>query len=191
MSNVVQIKKQNKKTSSEPIKFLTPEEEAWIRAKVLGDNSRDALLIRFIMHTGCRASEALAIKKSYFADSSTSVFIPGLKGSLSRQVPLPKDLYSALKEYISTQSGDMLFDISYSMIRKIWYKYSPDSCRGHSKTEAKGIHSLRHTAAINLYKRCRNIYTVRTILGHKDIANTMIYMTYVDTVEELAKAMGV
>ena len=71
-----------------------------------------------------------------------------------------------------------IFPISYIRFHQIWDKYRP--CH-------KKLHSLRHTFAIRLYKKTKDIRLVQFALGHRNIANTMIYADYVYSQEELKK----
>ena len=155
-------------------------------------NERDYLLLMLLITLGIRGGEVLLLKRSDLLNSQDnphSIWITALKGSRSRYMPLPDDLWLKLKTYADNCATQVLFDISKSRLKQIWHEYSPQSCRGKSKQEARGIHSLRHNFAIDLYKRERNIRMVQTALGHQSIDNTLIYMTYVESGQELRKAM--
>lgn len=158
--------------------YLTTDELTSLQANIIHNTSvRDRLLIQLAIATGARASELLAITKSDLNPSEGTVLIHGLKNSFDRAIPLPKALFDEL----STLEGDLLFPISYSRLKQIWQWFRPN--------KHKGIKSLRHTFAINLYKRSRDIRLVQVALGHKSIQNTMVYMKLVVSTEDLRNAL--
>ena len=143
-------------------------------------NLRDILLIRLALFTGARATELLNIQVNDF-DPSPSVYIKGIKGSSDREIPLKKAFYNQIQSYIQTKEikpTDRLFSISYPRLVQIWINYRP--------TEKK-FHSLRHTFAIHLYKKTKDIRLLQFALGHRNIANTMIYANYLYSQEELRR----
>lgn len=143
-------------------------------------DARNCLLLWMGLKTGARAQEILNIKVSDFSSYDQTVFIRGLKGSNDREIPLQKDLYKKLETFLRTTklSQGPIFDISYQRLYQIWDFYRP--CH-------KSFHSLRHTFAINLYKKTRDLRLVQVALGHRNINNTMIYADYIYSKEELRK----
>jgi len=128
------------------------------------------------LHTGGRATELLRLSEKDLDHHSHSVFITGIKGSNDREIPLPHWLFKEV-EQIRFVDG-MLFPISYNRLRQIWQFYRPVQ---------KKFHSLRHTFAIQLYKKSKDLRLVQVALGHRNITNTMIYADYVYTQDELRK----
>lgn len=157
-------------------KFLTPEELEHLKKFASDLKNRDHVLIQLAIATGARASELLAIRSKDLVEGKSAVYIYGLKGSRDRQLPIPKSLFHALKRL-----GDVPFAITYSRWHQIWENYAPNK---------KKFHSLRHTFAINLYKAKRDLILVQMALGHKDILNTMVYLEYVYSQEELEKKLS-
>jgi integrase/recombinase XerC len=51
----------------------------------------------------------------------------------------------------------------------------------------KKLHGLRHTFAIRLYKKTKDIRLVQVALGHRNITNTMVYADYAYSQQELRK----
>lgn len=153
-------------------KFLEQPELQTLKAR-LSLNNRDEVLILLAIETGARASELLGLVPSDFFDSSHSVLIRALKGGKDRELPLREDLYKAAKQFVP-------FGIGYPRLHQIWTRYKP--CN-------KKFHSLRHTFALELYRRHRDVYLVKTALGHKSITNTQIYVDYLYNTEELRKLL--
>jgi integrase/recombinase XerC len=157
-------------------KFLDPDEAKRLRAMTKGLENRDQIIIQLAFATGARASEILAITKADLDDVEKAVYIRGLKGSRDRTLPLPKSLYNAIVKL----EGEKPFDITYSRLHQIWDQFSPNG---------KKFHSIRHTFAVELYKRTRDIRLVQLALGHKDLRNTMVYVDFVYSQEELRKVL--
>lgn len=173
-------------------KFLTDGELAhlemvldrtlFIIGVITGADFRNALVLKLLVHTGARVTEVLNLVKSDLNLESKSVLIHGLKGSRDREIPLPKKLFDLLKTYASTIEGDLIFPIDYDTIRNAWVFYRPVK---------KKLHSLRHSCALRVYGKTKDIKIVSTLLGHKAIQNSNIYLSYHHNSDELRKALGI
>lgn len=150
-----------------------------ITTRYMATNERDCLLLKLAMATGARASEILAVRKCDLVDNS--VYIRGLKGSNDRELPLKRPLYQKLQRYAAGVEGELLFPIGYRQFCTIWHHYRPVE---------KKLHSIRHSYAIRLYKRTKDIHLVKTALGHKSLLNTQVYMDYVYSQTELRRAIA-
>ena len=142
------------------------------------DDLRNCTLLWLLLHTGGRAQEILNILKSDLNNFEETVLIRGIKGSNDRELPLPKWLFQRLLRAAELSNSDRVFPITYNRLRQIWELYRPTP---------KKIHSLRHTFAIRLYKKTRDLRLVQVALGHRNITNTMIYADYVYSQQELKK----
>lgn len=162
--------------------LLQPELERLekILSDYIDDSARDCIILKLALLTGARATEILNLKKEDLNPYDQTLYIRGIKGSSDRELPLPKQFFQRLNKL--AQEGnpeeDRIFPISYNRLRQIWQFYRPV----HKK-----FHSLRHTFAINLYKKTKDIRLVQFALGHRNITNTMIYADYVYSQEELKK----
>lgn len=141
---------------------------------------RNVTLLRLALATGARASELLATKKADLDSEERTLFIRGIKGSNDRELPLRPQLFDQLERLKDQTPGEMLFPISYNRLRQIWQLYRPV----HKK-----FHCLRHTFAIQLYKKTKDVRLLQMALGHRNIVNTMIYADYVYSREELRKLL--
>ncbi len=139
---------------------------------------RNCLLLYVAIYTGARATEILNIEKEDLNVYEQSVFIHGIKGSNDREIPLPEWLFDMLEDYSKTLKGEKLFDISYHRLRQIWDHYRPVK---------KKFHCLRHTFAIRLYKKVKDLRLLQIALGHRNITNTMIYADFVYSQNEMRK----
>lgn len=139
---------------------------------------RDCLLLSLALRTGARAQELLNIEKRDLNTYDQSILIHGIKGSNDREIPLHPQFFSKLFYFSERQDGAHLFDISYPRLVQIWNFYRPTN---------KKFHSLRHTFAIELYRKTKDIRLVQVALGHRNITNTMIYADYVYSQQELRR----
>jgi integrase len=140
---------------------------------------RNCLALLLALKTGARAQELLNLRKNDLNTYDQTIFIKGLKGSDDRELPLAPEIFEELEAYSRPlAASDLLFPISYHRIRQIWCDYRP---------VAKKFHSLRHTFAIRLYKKTKDIRLLQVALGHRNVTNTMIYADYVYSQSELKK----
>ena len=139
---------------------------------------RNVLLIELALKTGARAQELLNVCRADINSYDETVLIRGIKGSGDREIPLPRPLFHRLMQYASQLPGEKIFDVSYNRFRDIWVHYRP---------VPKKLHALRHTFAIRLFKKTKDLRLVQMALGHRNITNTMVYADYIYSQSELRK----
>jgi integrase len=162
-------------------KYIERDEEIELFKALSQAKERDCLLIELALYSGARESELIKIEVSDLNLSKMSVFIKHpLKGSNSREVPLPKEFFNRLASFIKDKRG-RIFPISDSRVRQIWMSIRPFD---------KSFHSLRHTFARKQYARKPDILIVQKLLGHKSVASTMIYTERNYEVDQLREVMG-
>ncbi|MEK6554422.1 MAG: site-specific integrase [Bdellovibrionota bacterium] len=162
-------------------KYLLPDELEHLEKLLsthLDTDTRNCLALLLALKTGGRAQEILNLRKSSLNAYEESVLIEGLKGSNDREIPIQPALFKKLMAYAKTVEGEVLFPITYNRFRQIWDLYRP---------APKKLHALRHTFAIQLYKKTKDIRLVQVALGHRNVMNTMIYADYVYSQTELRK----
>lgn len=164
-------------------KFLSDDEVTQLN-RVLESWSekepRNVLMIRMLLKYGMRISELLELRKR---DVDPLEFrIKGSKGGLPREFPLSKDLALALAAELKKCESldDRVFPILYNRARDIWADYRP---------VRKRIHSLRHTFAVRLYLKTKDIRLVQRALGHKHLATTLIYQEFFYTKESFKQLL--
>lgn len=150
--------------------------------KHLETDTRNCLLLLLAIKTGARATELLNIEKKDLDSQNGTIYIRGIKNSNSCEIPIPRPLFDRLSAYADTLTSERIFPISYSRLYAIWKIYGP---RG------KKLHSTRHTVALNCYKKTKDIHITKTLLRQKSINNTLIYLDYVYSQNELKQALGI
>lgn len=163
-------------------KYLTDQEYDHLIELLHAHKERDlrnCLLLFLALFTGARATELLNLKVSDLDENDQTLFIQGIKGSNNREIPLAPWLFQLCKQYVrQNHISRRLFPITYNRLLQIWQFYRPVE---------KKFHALRHTFAIRLYKKTKDIRLLQVALGHRNIMNTMIYADYVYSQEELKK----
>lgn len=165
-------------------KYLTEDELKMVSAvltRYREKDVRDVLMLDLLLATGARVGELLMLRPRDLNQADGSIFFHGLKGSSDREIPVPAELFSRLTSYAEGRPEDVpVFNLSYNRTREIWAHYTPVK---------KKLHSLRHTFAINLYRKTHDIRLVQKALGHKHIATTMVYQDYIYSMDEMRKAL--
>jgi integrase len=162
-------------------KYLLPDEVEHLENTLTAffeKEPRNCLALQLALKTGARAQELLNLKKGSLNAYEETVLIHGLKGSNDREIPLHSGFFKKIWRYTESLEGEVLFPITYNRLRDIWAEYRPVQ---------KKLHSLRHTFAIQLYKKTKDVRLVQVALGHRNVMNTMIYADYVYSQSELRK----
>lgn len=135
-----------------------------------------AVFVLFVAYTGARRIEISWVSKADVSDDT--VYVRGAKGSLDREIPIPEELVKAFRAL----PGDKPFAKADATLDRWWNFFKPKG--------TKGLHMLRHTMAIRLYKKTKDIRLVKYLLGHKSITNTMVYADYCYSQDELREALA-
>lgn len=144
-------------------KFLDEYELAELKRTLSKYPGRDSTMLKLALATGARAEELLAISQADLDVRNQSVFIRGSKGSDDREIPLVSELFNEVAQHVP-------WGIKYRRYEYIWRNYRPVK---------KKLHCLRHTFAIELYKRTKDIKLVQMCLGHKSLTSTQVYADFV------------
>lgn len=155
-------------------KFLEESEDEVLRQR-LTLKTRDETLLALARETGARATEILNLRKENLYPSTNTVFFKALKGSRDREIPIRPELMEALQRFLP-------FNIRYRRMEQIWQKYRPCD---------KKLHSLRHTFAVHLYKRTKDLKLTQLALGHKSLSSTQIYLDFIYEQESMKRILDV
>ena len=148
---------------------------------------KEWMVIDLLTSTGVRVYEASNIRcgdiKAGYAESG--LFVREGKGSKSRTVQIPESLKKHLKHFLArkTQIGEPIAEDDYlflgqrgpwttQAIQQIVKKYLKQI--GLYKN-GKSVHSIRHSYAVELYRKERDLRAVQKQMGHKSIQTTQIY----------------
>ena len=187
-SNPCQYVKGQKKRNKKKRKALTPEQISIVRANKENDNG---FFVYFLMMTGCRRCEALALRYSdvdfenkRISISKTLIFRKGTHvqelaktDAGAREIPISTSFRSELESRMTKKdgyifpgkSGEYMKSSEYT---RMWRKYK----------ESTGLdvvpHRLRHQFATFLYDAGVDVKSAQKILGHANATTTMDIYTH-------------
>jgi len=155
-------------------------------------DKRDRALVQFLISTGCRISEALALDRTDFPRSGNRLIVTG-KGSKQRAVYLTADARSALEDYLAVRE-----DASMAMFVNFDRSVADDRERRLTSAGARFIvkkirrelgawsfkspHVARHTAATTLLEVTGgDVRLVQEVLGHANLNTLQGYTKIVDS----------
>lgn len=181
----IRLPKIKKTFTKEP---LTPAEVNRLlnfKEKTLKDR-RDKMLIRLLLATGLRLTEALNVRVSDIQRKRRRhyLIVQG-KGQLKPiEFGIPDVTYQALQQWIeeaklrkdhylifstADRKRPMTMSAGSSVIKNRMRRVGITS-------ETKSAHSLRHTFAVTLLKEGISIYDVKAALRHSNLSTTEIYV---------------
>mgnify|MGYP000008671123 CR=1 FL=1 len=153
---------------------------------------RDLALVSILVFTGCRLGEALKLRVEDIDLKARTVRIHQEKkgGEFHRIVPIPSNLFwEIIERYLRRfPRKDMkLFDITDRQVRNVVYKFTKRYLRVKVRP-----HALRHSYAIFILKKTKDLEAVRRLLGHSDYKWLKKYLDYTqeDLEEELREAFS-
>lgn len=151
------------------------------------ERQRDYALVVLLLNTGLRLSEAVALEISDLdiSERKGSLLVRAGKGNKQRGVPLNVDARKALQSWLEVRPERKDNDFIFISLTK--ESAAPLTSRSLERTvERYGAqaklkkltpHVLRHTFAKNLVNNGVSLEKVATLLGHKSLNTTRIYIT--------------
>jgi integrase/recombinase XerD len=160
-------------------------EQALAKHQITG--VRNWMIIDLLTSTGLRVSEAanLKIGDLRIGYSQSEIFVENGKGNISGTVIIPDSLKKHLKSYLiwkqgqgeGTQSSDFLLigqrgPMTAQALQQV--------VKGYLKVlslyqPGKSVHALRHSYAVQLYAREKDLRCIQKQLRHVSIQSTLIY----------------
>ena len=138
------------------------------------------VLLMLIYSAGLRSSEVINLKISDIDFERCSIHIRRSKYNKDRMVPLSEYMDVGLQKYIVLErpltwlfNGKTLGS-PYSAKAISWVMREAVKAAGIDKDVT--VHTLRHSYATHLLEDGLNIVTIKELLGHAQIATTMIYL---------------
>lgn len=151
------------------------------------DDRRDYAMVLFFLTTGIRVSAVTDANISAFRKQGDKVFfVYTNKGGTTDTKEIPPYTYAAITAYLEMR-GKLrktapLFEYNGNRMhprhvqRIVQRRCDAVFGKGHGITP----HSLRHTAAMNAQRLNSSIADISSLLRHKNLRVTMIYLSHVD-----------
>jgi len=151
-----------------------------VLAEALEDGTETVYVVSallLLIYTGCRLSEILTLRWDYV--TSHHLELPDSKTG-RRRIPLPREAYDILME-LPRQPGNPYVILGESddgplnNLQKPWRRI-----RKTAGLEDVRIHDLRHTYASVAMKDGVDPFTLKEIMGHKNLTTTLRYAHLAD-----------
>lgn len=144
--------------------------------------AKNRLLIKMIIYTGMRVSEALGIRlKDMVKEGAYFIFQIRGKGNKPRTAMIKAEhVDKDLNEWLSYRSNEsqLLFQSRTGKpLTQAYVSYVMDKIlmTAGIRKEKNGAHMLRHTFATLLYQKNHDLILVQEALGHADLNTSRIY----------------
>ncbi|CUU71443.1 integrase [Campylobacter hyointestinalis subsp. hyointestinalis] len=146
------------------------------------NGNRNKLIIKLIIFTGIRVSEALNLKRKDLSEDG-DLFIIRIrgKGNKYRVVMIKKHL---IEEHLQNIAINYINQDGYLFVNKKGTKLTQAYIsriveqilfKAGIRKEKNGAHMLRHTFATMLYKKQKDLVLVQEALGHASLNTSRIY----------------
>ncbi len=152
---------------------------------------RNTAMVLLMMGSGCRASEALALKFSDIVDEGKKVYkinIRNGKGNKQRSTYIRKELFSEhfnfLLNYTNDPNAYISKNINNRKLNRINLYSYVEWMFEMIDEKSKGLHAFRHEFGSNFASKNGNIKVLQELLGHYSINTTMIYSTVGEKAKE-------
>lgn len=177
------------------LRYLTRDEEVRLfeainpSAKYPGKNPRtdrarqdNTDLLLFLLHLGCRYSEAAKMRWDQVDLESRTVLVLRNKRGVNNTLVMSDQLHDMLKRRKAEAKDEFVFSGKKSHNNNsLWMK---DALERAGISESAGritLHTMRHTYASRMLKDAKlSLVEVQALLGHRKISSTMVY-SHVET----------
>lgn len=149
--------------------YLYERELRHVLAALMPQNQ---LIVRVMLHTGMRLSDALNLRSEGL---STSGWYTETKTGKKRRYGLPKPLLDAIKEQAGPEWAFPGRKPGTHKTRQAVWKDIKRAARAFRLPQNVGAHSMRKVYAVELMKKYQNVYRVQRNLNHSSPSVTMIY----------------
>lgn len=141
---------------------------------------KQRIVLTLVYSAGLRGQEAVNLKISDVDFERKTIHIRQSKYKKDRIVPLSDYMAKGLKKYLLAENPHIwLFngkepDGRYSIKGLSWVMR--ENLKKTSIKKEVNLHSLRHSYATHLLEQGVDIVTLKNLLGHAEIATTMVYL---------------
>lgn len=146
--------------------------------KLFPDHPLYGLMFRIMYYGGLRIGEARMLQKEHVQDRG--LLITG-KGNRQRFVPIHPKVLGEIKAHIAKDSSDSRFVFHHGnphepiSERRLQRRFKA-ALKDAGISENVTPHNLRHTCASHMYAGSLDVVATKDLLGHQNIATTMIYV---------------
>ena len=145
------------------------------------ENMKHRAILMTAYSAGLRVSEVVRLKVTDIDSENMQIFVRSGKGDKDRYTILSMKTLLFLREYFKTyQPSDWLFYTAYDRsnhlsVRTVQHVFKA-ALMNTSIHKPATVHTLRHSFASHLLLAGVDLFTIKTLMGHKNIQTTMIYL---------------
>jgi len=161
-------------TEENGLPFIPTEEE--IQSLIAAAGTKTATLFQILYETGARIGEVLKLQWIHIDVQRRTIYITAEKGSNSRILPISPRLIDMLNRI--PKINDKVFQSGKHTIRINFEQQRNRTAikLNNPRLRAIHLHTFRHYKGTTEYHKTKDIIHVKTVLGHKNIESTMIYI---------------
>jgi len=157
------------------IPFIPTEQE--LDLLIANTSKMLSALLQLLKETGMRVGEALKLKWTDVDFENKTVRVKPEKGSLPRILPL-SDTALAMVKRLKPRADGMLFGSRKNVATAFFKQRKRLAFKlNNPRLLQISFHTFRHWKATMEYHKTKDILHVQKILGHRNIQNTLIYIT--------------
>lgn len=183
--NIAESVEAPKVDRKEPMILTKSEIETLLEQPDLSElkGQRDKAMLEILYATGIRVTELISLKLEDV--NLTNGYIKVKKKNTERHIPLGNLSLKCLKEYINkvrpllirTEEEKTLFinTNGQKMTRQGYWKILKQYKEQAKIDKEITPHTIRHSFAVHMLQNGAEIKTVQELLGHTDVASTMMY----------------
>ncbi|MGA2308260.1 MAG: site-specific integrase [Candidatus Bathyarchaeia archaeon] len=137
---------------------------------------KTATLLQLLKETGARIGEIEKLKWTHLDPERRTIYITAEKGSNSRILPITVKLLAMFNNL--KKINDKVFQTNKRGLRKTFESHRNRAAKKLNNPRLKNIHfhTFRHWKGTIEYHKTKDIIHVKTVLGHKSIESTMVYI---------------
>jgi site-specific recombinase XerD len=158
-----------------PIRALSDDEQGRLLLALAQGKGpaaeRDRMLFVLMLGSGIRVGSALALEASDVDLERGELQLRTTKGNVPTSVPLSRAICDHLRGYMAGRANGLLFPVSSRHAQRRLEQW----CRRAGIEHRVRPHDLRHSFAIRIYRKTRDLLLVQQALRHRSIASTTVY----------------
>lgn len=154
--------------------FIPTEEE--IDSLISSGSPKTSALLQLLKETGARIGEAVKLEWTQIDLKRKTVYITAEKGSNSRILPISDKLIAMMNQMAKV--NDKVFQTNKHGLRSTFEALRARTAEKLCNPRLRKIHfhTFRHWKGTIEYHKTKDIVHVKTVLGHRDIESTMVYI---------------
>lgn len=165
---------QPKYSKKHGLPFIPTEKE--LDSLICAGTTKTSTLLQLLKETGARIGEITKTKWTDIDFERKTIYITAEKGSNSRILPISTKLIAMLNNL--PKINENVFQTSKNSLRRTFEALRKRTITKLNNPRLKRIsfHTFRHWKGTTEYHKTKDIIHVKTVLGHKNIESTMIYI---------------